>query len=334
MAITDYVDVPELPAVPGLPDVPDMDSLAGPGVTDFETFSLFTACVEKQALFTAKSLKLQSVVLTSMLLISKIRTVMEPMLGIEQDEFTIPNIGDINIDMGINRITSPKIDPLPKCLADTITNTVSTAGQNGMKDILDPFNSAIGEINSLTSAATPTLQGMADTFTNSINMGINEVNKLMKKTMNNIVSKGDKELFEMLDNFQKFIKDTHFVDNYREWKDIYKCLKNNCKPLEDYLYDDGFLYYDDEKKRFIVPIDVNSGRIRLRKFFEFLTKDQQRQCDVIERRYFKYVSDKHTVLAKAAQEAKKKGIEDNKNPFTAVLESETNKVTDTFNNLF
>jgi len=326
--ITDYIDVP------GLPDVPDIESLVGPGVTDFESFSLFTACVEKQALFTTKSLKLQSIILTAMLLISKIRSVMEPMLGIEQAEFAILNIGDINIDMGINRITAPKIDPLPKCLSDTITNTLSTAGANGMKDILDPFNSTIDEINSLTSAATPVLQGTANSFTNNINMGINEVNKFMKKTMNNIVSKGDKELFEMLDNFQKFIKDTYFVDNYREWKDIYKCLKNNCKPLEDYFYDDSFLYYDDEKKRFIIPIDINSGRIRLRKFFEYLTRDQQRQCDVIERRYFKYVSDKHGVLVKAAQEAKKKGIEDDKNPFKEVLNTETNKVTDTFNNLF
>jgi len=332
MNITDYIDTP---GVPGLPEVPDMDSLMGPGITDFESFSLFVACTEKQAIFTAKALKLQSIILTARLMISKIRAVMGPMIGKDQSVFQIPEInGDFNIDMGIGRITSPKVNDLPKCLSDTITNKVSTAGANGMKDILDPFNAGIESINSITSEATPMINSIAHTFVNSVDEGIAEVNKFLKKTLGNIVSKGDKPLFELLDEFQKFVNDTNFVDNYREWKDIYKCLDTNCKPLEKYLYDDEFLFYDEEKKNFIMPIDISTGRIRLRKFFEYLTRDEEKQCAVIETRYFKYLADKKQILLTASKTVKDKGIKDDKNPFLHVAMAQKIDITDTFNNLF
>jgi len=332
--------IPETPKVedfinvPGLPEVPDVDELSGPGVTDFEDFSTFTACMEKQAIYSAKMLKLQSVVLTARVMIDGVRTILRPMLGIDNNLINIPEIGKLNLDLAIGKITAPKVNPLPKCLANTFTGEAVNSGKSGMKDILDPLNKSLDSVNSLTNSATSVINSSVNSFTSNINSGINEVNKFMQKTMGNIVAPGDKALFSALDKFQKFVNDTGFINTYREFNDLLRCLKQNCKPLDKYLIDDSFLYYDKRKRRFIMPIDINSGRIRIAKFFEDLSPEEKRQSGIIERRYYKYLSDKKEVLRNASRKAKNNGLEDGKNPFLSVVNSMTSNVKDTFNTLF
>jgi hypothetical protein len=152
--------------------------------------------------------------------------------------------------------------------------------------------------------------------------------------MGNIIAPGDKALFSLLDKFQTFINETNFIDNYRDWKDILQCLEKNCEPLKDYLFDDDFLYYDDKHKNFIMPIDINNGKLRIYKFFEIISKDERKQCDLIERRYYQYLADKKQILHKAAQKAKKNKVKDEKNPFLAAAATATGSVKDTFNTLF
>lgn len=326
--------VDDLVNVPGLPDIPDADGILGPGVTDFEDFSTFTACMEKQAIYSAKMLKLQSVVLTARMLIENTRKILRPMLGRKNESIGISEIGELNMDLSISKITAPKVNPLPKCLASTFTGDLVNGGPGGMKDILDPFNNSIDSINSVTNAASGAINSAANSLTSNINNGIKEVNKFMEKTMGNIIAPGDKALFASLDKFQAFVDDTGFIDTYREFNDLLNCLQTHCKPLEDYLVDDEFLYYDDRKKNFIMPIDVNSGRIRIAKFFEDLNKEEVRQAQIIERRYYKYLADKKEVLRNAATKAKDNKVEDDKNPFLASANAIGSDAKDTFNTLF
>ena len=329
--------IPEKPKVEdfvNIPEVPDIEDLSGPGVTDFEDFSTYTACMEKQAVYSAKMLKLQSVVLTARMMIDGIRTILRPMLGMDNDTIQIPEMGELNLNAVIGKITVPKVNPLPKCLASTFTGEAINAGKNGMKDILDPFNNNLNSVNSLTNSATSIINSSVNAFTSNVNNGIKEVNKFMEKTMGSIIAPGDKKLFSALDKFQKFVNDTGFINTYREFNDLLRCLEINCKPLNKYLIDDSFLYYDKRKKRFIMPIDINSGKIRIAKFFEDLNPEEKRQANIIEIRYYKYIRDKKEVLRNAAKKAKEKNIEDDKNPFLKVVGSIETNVKDTFNNLF
>jgi len=324
----------ELPNIPGLPDLPDIDSALGPAITDFENFSLFTACTEKSAVFTAKTLKLQSVIITARLMIAKIRLIMRPMLLLKQSDIALPNI-DLNLDVAISKITAPKVKPLPKCLADTLTGGAISSGSNGMKDILDPFNSAISEVNSMTSSALGPLTSKVNSFLGDVNNGINEVNKMMSSVSKAIIDAGDIALFGAVDDFQKFIENTNFVDNYREWKDIYRCLEKNCKPLRPFLVDESFLFYDEDNKAFIMPIDLNNGRINFLKFFEDLNREEKKQALIIGTRYYQYRASKEAKLREAAKTAKDAGVKDDKNPFAAAADNIIGiKTTDTFNNLF
>jgi hypothetical protein len=219
-------------------------------------------------------------------------------------------------------------------LADTITGSIQQ-NSPGFGDMLDPLNEAITGTNSLTSSASGLLNSAADGLKNNVNNGINEVNKMMKKTMGNIVSPGDQALFRLLDDFQTFINDTNYISTYNKWKDLYNCLEKNCVPLKPYLTDDSFLYYDEEKKKFIVPVDMNNGRIRIIKFFEELTPEQTRRLQKIETRYYKYLNDKKQVLAEAARTAKSThGVKDDKNPYLAVASNLGTSLTDTVSTLF
>lgn len=332
--------IPEPPKVedfvnlPRMPDVPDADGIFGPGATDFDDFSTYTACMEKQAIYSFKMLKLQSVVLTGRLMIESTRSILRPMLGMKNDLIKIPEIGNVNLDLAINKITAPKVNPLPKCLASTFTGEAINAGANGMKDILDPFNNNLDSINSLTNAASSAINSAANALISNIDKGISEVNKFMEKTMGNIIAPGDKLLFASLDKFQKFVDDSGFINTYREFNDALRCLKKNCKALENYLIDDSFLYYDDKKKRFIMPVDINSGRVRIAKFFEDLTPEEKRQAQLIELRYYNYLNDKKEILKKAAQKAKNNKVHDDKNPFLSAANAIGHEVKDTFNTLF
>jgi hypothetical protein len=324
----------KMPEMPSLPDIPDLDGDLGPGISDFEDFSTFTACTEKGLEYIALTLKLQSCTVTSGVLADKIRDVLKNMLGIQDNPFAISEMGEINMDLLINKISNPKINPLPKCLADTITGDIQK-NSPGFGDILDPMNKSITEANSLTPVATGTLNSAAENLRNNVDSGVREVNKMMKKTMGNIIAPGDQTLFRLLDDFQTFIKDTNYIGTYNKWRDMYSCLERNCIPLKPFLIDDSFLYYDKEKKKFIVPIDINNGRVRVIKFFEEVTPSQQRKLHRIEQRYFKYLNDKKHILSEAARKAKiEHKVEDDKNPYLAVASNIETSLSKTVTTLF
>jgi len=262
-------------------------------------------------------LKLESIVLVSRLQILKIRDLLTSLLGINNDLIkTIDLSNGINIDLGISRITDPKVNPLPTCLTDTITGSISTSGT--ISNIVGDINSGINTINDLTSSATPFLSSSAESFLSNVNNGIEEVNKLMNNIMGNLVAPEDKVLFAALDKFHKFISDSDFVTLYKEWIDTYNCLRDNCKPLEPFLIGKEFLYYDKSLTKFIIPISLSNNKVIISKFFETLTNNDISTINKIQIRYDKYLRDKKYILDMASSKASSNGIQDNKNPFLSV----------------
>ena len=312
--------------VPSIPDTPS--------ILDFENFSTGTACIEAEAKHTALTLKLNSSHLGGEVLVDVIKPMLEDMLRLENNGFEISEFGDFNMDLGLSRLSSPKIADLPQSLADILTGNLSTKGPGLMGDILDPFDTAIGSINSLTSAAQEPLNNALNSFTGSIDSMTSEANSMLNKMMSSTLDPIDKALFEKLDGLYEYLKNTEYIQDYKDWKDITKCIQTNCKPIAGTIMDDDFLWYDDDKTEFIMPIDMGNGRVRIRKFFQKLTSEQSRKCTEIERRYYKYLSDKILLAKQAEEKLRKQNISDSKNPFISIVSNMVPSQNNVVNNLF
>jgi len=312
--------------VPSIPSVP--------GISDFENFSTGTACIETAAKHTALTLKLNSSHLGGEVIVDTIKPMLEEMLCIEGSTFEIPDLKNFNMDLSISKIGSPKIGDLPQCLSDTLTGNLSTKGPGLMNDILDPFNTAIGEVNSLTSVASGYLNDALNSFTSSTNNMIHEANHMLSSMMTSTIDPTDKALFVQLDKLYEYLQSTDYITDYKDWRDITKCIKANCKPIAETIMDDDFMWYDKDKKEFIMPIDTGDGRIRIQKFFRNLTKEQSRKCSEIEKRYYKYLRDKKTMAKMAAEKLRVQGIKESKNPFSSIVSSLSSSRNNIVNNLF
>jgi len=300
-------------SIPGIPDKPSID---GVGVSDFDNFSLFTACMETEAKFSAKMLKLQSTLMTASLMISAIRNIAKPLLGKEFDGTN--SITDFNIDSGVSKINSPKIAPIPECLSNSLNkfdNNISDEAKNTFQTLSDYLSTE----NNVTYSSNGFMDDALAQFDN-LNNKIKEVKKYMEKIMGNLVSKGDKTLFQALDKFQSFVNDTNFVQDYRDFKDMLRCIKNNCPQLSEYLADDSFLFYDENKREFIMPIEMNSGKIKINKFFQSLNQLENNRCYEIQKRYDKYLSDKRDILVSVALNTDSSSVSYLENPFAAVAD--------------
>ena len=313
--------------VPSTPKVPD--------VVDFENFATGTACIEASVKHTTLTLKLRSSHFGGEVIMDSIIPMLEAMLGTENPPFQVPELEGFNIDLGISKISSPKIRDIPQCLSDTLTGKLSTKGPDLMKDILDPFNAAIGMTNNLTSDANDYLNSALNSFTGSLNTLVNSANKVLANSMKQVIDPTDLALFEQIDALYKYLQNTEYIQDYKNWKDMTKCIQTNCKPIVDKILTDDFLWYDEDKHtEFIMPIDLNSGRITFIKFFRTLTKEQSRQCYEIERRYYQYLRDKKAIAKAASEKLKSQKIEDNKNPFMSIVRSMITSRNDIVNTLF
>jgi len=320
-------DIKNLIAVPSTPKVPD--------IVDFENFATGAACIEASVKHTALTLKLRSAHIGGEVIMDSIIPILEAMLGIENPPFQVPELEGFNIDLGLSKISSPKIGDIPQCLSDTLTGKLSTNGPDLMKDILDPFNAAIGTVNSFTSEADNYLNSALNSFTGSLNTLINSANKVLADSMKQVIDPTDLVLFEQVDTLYKYLQDTEYIQDYKNWKDMTKCIQTNCKPIADKILTDDFLWYDEDKHtEFIMPIDLNSGRITFIKFFRTLTKEQSRQCYEIEKRYYQYLRDKKAIARKASEKLRLQKIADSKNPFEAIVSSMTSSRDNIVNTLF
>jgi len=299
-------------------------------VIDYENFSTATACMESAIKHEVYTLKLRGIHLGGEVKVDFIVPMIEAMIKVPSNNLlTPPDLVDFNMDLSISKITSPKVGDLPQCLSDTITGAIMSI-DTGI-DILDPFNKLIDGVNSLTSAATPTLNSTASSFVNNMNSLVYEANKIISKSLESITDPTDYKLFVELDSLQEYLEKTSYLKTYMNWKDMTKCIDTNCPPLKDKIMRDDFMW-DADRKNFLMPIDMNSGSIRIAKFLPEASKDELRKCAEIETRYYKYLKDKRDIAYENARKLRESKVDDSKNPFKSILDSSS--VTDTINNLF
>jgi len=311
------------------PSVPET-----PSMIEFENFSTGTACIESAVKHSALTLKLRSAHLGAEVQVDGIKDLLEAMLGIEHEFFQIPELTDFNMDLSLSKMTDPKIGDLPQCLSDTITGKLSTAGPGLMKDILNPFNKAIGGINSLTSAATPMLNSALNSFAHDTNALIGMANDILKNALTSQIDPTDKVLFEQLDSLYEYLENTGYIQLYKNWKDMTKCIQTNCKPIADEILTDDFMWYDEKHTEFIMPIDLNNGTIHIVKFFQNLTNAQKSECNKIEQRYRKYQQDKIKIARAAAEKLRIQKVKEDRNPFASIVSKMTSSRNDIVNGLF
>jgi hypothetical protein len=318
-----------------LDDFKESNAISNTDVIDFENFATGTACIESSVKHTALTLKLRSSHLGGEIIMEPITLILEKMLDIEIPEFQIPELENFNIDLGLSKISSPKLGDVPQCLSDTLTNKLSTIDLGLMKDILDPFNEAIGKANNFTSEANDYLNSSLNAFTGSLSILVNSANKVLSDAMRQVINPIDLILFEQIDILYKYLQDTDYIQDYKNWKDMTKCIQTNCKPIAYKILTDNFLWYDEDKHtEFIMPIDLNSGRITFIKFFRTLTKEQSKQCYKIEKRYYQYLRDKKAIAREASKKLRMQKIDEDKNPFSAIVSSMTSTRNNIVNTLF
>jgi hypothetical protein len=312
-----------IPNIPSLPDIYDFDDVID--VSDFENYGLYVSCTKKGTKYTDYLLKLQSINNTAFVMANKIRLGIKDVIkDFKDDEYEIE---DYNLDLLISRILNPKIVPISKCLANEIINEYDNIDERKFKEILDSNNTEETSFDMETELKKILKEQKINTVT--------ETNKIIKKISRNIVNPKYEKLFGLLDDFQKFIFDTNFVLIYDKWKDIYECLNKNCKSISPYLSDDSFLYFDREKRKFIIPIDINNGRVRVIKFFENLSPTEKYNIQKIEERYFKYLNDKKIIIKDAGRKIKEKyNILDEDNPYFHIYENILPKVSNTVSTLY
>lgn len=317
-------------AIPSKPSIPSL-----PGLTEFDNFAVGTACIEKSTEHTAKTLELRSKFNTAESMMDVIKAVLGPILGIETDvSFDLPEFPDLNMDLSVGKITAPKLGDLPECLAATITGEAITKGPGLMGDILDPLNSAIGTYNSMTSSANTALNKRLTSFTEDINAGIYEVEKYLAKLMAFLCAPEDKPLFELFEDFEAFIKETNFINVYKDWRDLDACLRKHCQPVTSMLMTDDFMWYDEDHKEFILPIQLNDGKMKVAKFFQNLTPQQKKKAVDIEKRYGEYKNRKREAVRVGEEVARKNKVKEDQNPFAAVGSAMESSRNDLVNTLF
>lgn len=273
---------------------------------DFDNFGLATACEKKLLLQQKNGRKLRSNVASMLVISKKITNVLSPMLEVEQ---FYDNIGEIeaNYDKIIKNLTKPEVKELPECLVDVIINVEKT----------EKFTED-SEPKKTSKEAQTVLEALMKSFMENENKQLKEVEKYMSKINGLIADKADIELFDLIDKiieYNSLIKSNKMV---MDFYDSSTCIIDNCPQLAKDIFKDDFLWYDIEKTKFKLPIDIGSGTIKLFKMYIDICPEKKARAEIIETRYYAYVERKEKVL-KEASDTIKKISPDIVNPFEDYL---------------
>ena len=302
--------------IPTIPTIPKL-----PNITDFNDFSSAVTCIAVLEKHTALTLKLRSSHLGAEVILDSITPLIQEMLG-KSSFRTTSGLINFNMDLAIAKISNPKIRTVPHCLTKILsgepvsnktnkTNKVNALISNvssgsGVFDINDFLNSALNSFISDTKVTEAQVK---------------EANNILNSSIALNLDPTDKILFNKLDKLSKYLIDTNYINDYKAWKKMTKCIQENCPILKDTILTDDFMWSDESRRNFIMPIDINNSKIRIHKFFRELTRAQIQKANEIEKRYYKYIRDKIEIAKSAADRLRSQNIEESKNPFVIVAES-------------
>jgi hypothetical protein len=290
---------------------------------------MYEACTKNYEEYSKKILKLNSIHVTALVLMYEAENALKPFLNKVNEVDMNVNTETLNISKLVSKTTEPKINKIPSCLSAILTGKDIRKSNN--HDIFDPKNEQLDVVDELTSEADEKLKESLDKFKNDPAAVEKSIEVYVKYLVKLLFSYEYLELFGYLDILQNFLNKTKFVEVYNDWKDSYYCLYGNCPELRDSMPDDYFLWSDDSKRHFILPIDLNTGKIRISKFDDNMNKNQKIEAKKIELYYYKYLESKDKIIKKASDICKEKGIPDDKNPFKDIKIIKNDL---TFNNLF
>jgi len=292
---------------------------------DFSDLKTGVVCMEAKSKHEMLTLKLNSIFLGAEVLIEPIKELIENRSDFikEEDEFI-----NFNIDTHITRYMSSQDDnnnlKINSCLNDIISGKLNTNFSIKNEFIKNKKHNKEVSSNNIS------------TLMNKFKSGSNHSVKVAEESINNIMElisgQEDMEVFIKLEQLEQYIRNTKFLGVYKNWKDMTECINENCSLISDSLEDDAFLYFDTKKKKFILPIDINNGTVRIKKFFEneTITPIIRKKLNKLEERYNNYKQDKLNKLKMGEHKLKMAGAVSN--PFTSIINN--SKPSETINNLF
>jgi len=203
----------------------------------------------------------------------------------------------------LERIIKPNIIKIPLVLAE----------------ILIPQNIKVETLSNIDTSNPAELSDIAseyinqemETFLNDPEKSVDEVFSFLDTLSPLITNSFYIEVFGLLDRLNHFIIKTKFIQGYIEQKEAYNILMTYCKFDEKSLINDSFLWTNYEED-FILPININDGKIKLTKFFENPTQSKKEKLNRIEVEYFRYLEQRGKVLDKL--KSLTQDVDDDKNP--------------------
>ena len=276
-----------------------------PNITDYDNFGVAVICNTAFEKHTALTLKLRSTHLGAEVIVDKITPLLQNIINNPNILYTTPESVEpstSNIDLAIARISNPKIPKIGVLPQEDSKNNIE--GLEGIKGLEDLDKKSV-------------LKAL-EIYKEDIEAQIKEVHNILRSTMVSRVIPELLELFEGLDTLSKYLIDTNYIKDYKDWKKLTKYIQKNCTVLKNTILTDDFMWYDDTREEFIMPIDINSSKIRIHKFFRHLTKAQIREANKIEKKYYKYIRDKIEIAKAGSEQLRLKNVQESKNPFAIV----------------
>jgi len=169
------------------------------------------------------------------------------------------------------------------------------------------------KINNSTSKASVSVE-----IKNNIDIMSVTAEDYINKTVSGIVNSVYLPFFYLLDEYRWFIQKTEFAKLYKEWKEDYSCFVNNCEPLKDIVTDDSYMW-EDNRSQFILPIDINSGKLRLWKILGNPSETTKDKCYEIEKEYYDFTQKRKELAQQGKKILYEKGIPDEINPFIELI---------------
>lgn len=300
-------------------------------ILDYDNFGMYSACLETSAKYNLKRLKLRS-----SFYVAEVKTeLVKPMIvALIKSRVSFGPIGDIknlNMEIGSTRISETFVSDIPECLSNSLLDisNVTSLGDDIMSPLQETMSDVINSVTDTASKVTSLLGSYMDSYNNSVNK-VNDTIHLLNNTVGAFISAEERVVYELLDQLSSFLTDTSILEDYIELKDLKKCIESNCNTK---VKDLGFLYSDEEQKEFILPIDINTGRIRIHKFFNNPSANVKESANKLERGYYKYLNEKIRIAKEQEDLLRIKGISDIQNPFKAAGDR-INSTKSALNNLF
>jgi len=276
-----------------------------PSSIEFKNYSTYKGCYERYKKYSEKILKLNSLFVTFNIEIKELQNIILDIIT-NKNIKSKNDIVDLNIDILIQKSTNKENYEIPKCLSSAIDN-IDIYNINN-KDIFNP--NIIPEYNN----SKPTVK--QDVQNTEL---INNLDLYIDNLLTSVFE--DYSIYELIlriFRLQEFILKSKFIIIYRDFKDYYKCLEENCKALNKGLVDDYFLYNNN----FIIPIDIPTAKIKVNKFMTDFTLNEKQKNNLIEldKYYNIFVKNKKYIIEKAYNRIKDLGVKDEENPFKELLQ--------------